>query len=340
MRIGVVGINHKLADVKLRELLAKACHRRFGRSSTHFGDHAFIPLSTCNRTEVYFVSEELADTHTYILNVLREEVGEEFDQKLYSYFGLDCFLHLSKVTAGLDSAIFGETEIQGQVKTAYEKTKEYLTLPLELHYLFQKSLKIAKQIRSTMPTQRNLPSLEHAIWNKGMNYFKEIDNIRILFVGASEINIKVISFFKSKNIHNMTLCNRTAEKSIQASESQGIKMINWNRLHSWHEFDWVIFGTKSPDSLIKAIPVDFQEEKKKLLIDLSVPRNVDPAVEKDSRITLFNIDQLNHTLSLGKQRLHHHLVNAEEMAATLTKQTIDLFHLKQQERLRWLNATA
>ena len=334
MRIGVVGINHKLADVKLRELLAKACHRRFGRSSTHFGDHAFIPLSTCNRTEVYFVSEDLADTHTYILNVLREEVGEEFDQKLYSYFGFDCFLHLSKVTAGLDSAIFGETEIQGQVKTTYETTKEYLTLPLELHYLFQKSLKIAKKIRSSMPTQRNLPSLEHAVWDKGITHFNEIEHVRILFVGASEINIKVISFLQSKNIHNITLCNRTSGKLPQFTT------IEWNNLQDWHTFDWIIFGTKSPDPLVRTLPLNFREEKRKLLIDLGVPRNVDPAVEKDARITLFNIDQLNHALSIGKQHLHHHLLNAEEMATTLTKQTIDLFHLKQTERLRWLTATA
>src|SRR5262249_51645888 len=124
MRIGVVGINHKLADLKLRETLAKACQRRFGPGQSTHGSHTFILLSTCNRTEVYFSSEDLAQSHSYFLSILNQEVDEDFDQKLYSYFGKDCFLHLSRVTSGLDSAIVAETEIQGQVKSAYENANE------------------------------------------------------------------------------------------------------------------------------------------------------------------------------------------------------------------------
>src|SRR4051812_9744096 len=120
MRVGIVGINHKLADLKLRERLAKACQKRFGPFQAVHGDHHFILLSTCNRTEVYFSSDDLAATHSYLLSILRTDVEEEFDHKLYSYFGTDCFSHLTRVTSGLDSAIIAETEIQGQVKTAYE----------------------------------------------------------------------------------------------------------------------------------------------------------------------------------------------------------------------------
>src|SRR3954466_9975105 len=105
MRVGVVGINHKLADLKLRETLAKACQRRFSAGNSLHGNHSFVLLSTCNRTEAYFTSYELAETHTYLLNILRQEVFEEFDHKLYSFFGSDCFAHLARVTAGLDSAI-------------------------------------------------------------------------------------------------------------------------------------------------------------------------------------------------------------------------------------------
>src|SRR5262245_52879886 len=103
MRFGVVGINHKLADLKLREKLAKACQNRFLSSSFH-GDHHFVLLSTCNRTEFYFSSDDLAETHSYLLRILRQDVEDDFDQKLYTYFGTDCFLHLTRVTSGLDSA--------------------------------------------------------------------------------------------------------------------------------------------------------------------------------------------------------------------------------------------
>src|SRR5436853_2688901 len=109
MRVGVVGINHKLADLKLREQLAITCLKRFGPSQSVHSDHHFIVLSTCNRTEVYFSSDDLAMTHSYLLSILRLDVDEEFDHKLYSYFGVDCFSHLAKVASGLDSAILAET---------------------------------------------------------------------------------------------------------------------------------------------------------------------------------------------------------------------------------------
>ena len=111
----MVGINYKLADLKLREQLAKSCLRHFGTSNAVQPPHYFIILSTCNRTEVYFQSENLR--HPYLhLKHLREDVVEDFNQKLYSYFGQSCLLHLCRVTTGLDSAIVAETEIQGQVK--------------------------------------------------------------------------------------------------------------------------------------------------------------------------------------------------------------------------------
>ncbi len=136
MRVGLIGINHKLADLKLRELLAYACQKRFGPVFSTHENHSFVLLSTCNRTEVYFSSEDLTNTHNYLLSILRQEVKYEFEQKLYSFFGYDCFFHLSRVTAGLDSAIVAETEIQGQVKTAYDNAQEFSQLPSDLHFLF------------------------------------------------------------------------------------------------------------------------------------------------------------------------------------------------------------
>ena len=91
MRIGVVGINYRLAELKLREALARTCQRRFAPSNIHPAEHTFILLSTCNRTEVYFCSDNLTESHSYLINILRNDIDEEFDQKLYAFFGSDCF---------------------------------------------------------------------------------------------------------------------------------------------------------------------------------------------------------------------------------------------------------
>lgn len=334
MRVGVLGINHKLADLKLRELLAKACHRRFGSETFIHNTHDFILLSTCNRTEVYFCSDDLAATHSYLLGILRNDVSEEFDQKLYSYFGRDCFLHLCRVTAGLDSAIVAETEIQGQVKNAYEHALKYNTLPYELHYLFQKSLGIAKKVRSVLPMKPGLPDIEHAIYQTGQHLFEMPQQAKILFIGASDINQKILEFLKNKNMPGISLCNRTMEKGRTIAEKYGVPLVSWDELDRWHTYDWIILGTKATDHLIshKHIPASCISHK--LVIDLSVPRNVDPQLSLHPQITLLNIDQINRRLKIRRKKMNLSLTHAEELVTQAISQHIKIFQDKESHRLR------
>lgn len=334
MLVGILGINHKLADLKLRETLAKTCERRFGVGNSLHNDHAFILLSTCNRTEIYFHSKDLANTHTYIMSILRQEVGDGFDQKLYSYFGYDCFLHLARVTAGLDSAIIFETEIQGQVKHAYENTLEYQMLPKELHFLFQKVLKIGKKVRSNLPLQRGTPSLEHAIFTTGFQQFKEhLPNI--LFIGASDINCKILHYFKSKNCTNISICNRSLIPAKNISERYQANILPWENINKWDHYDWIILGTKAPHYLITTDSVNKNRSQPKLIMDFSVPRNVDPIVGKETGITLMNIDELNYLVNHRVQKMTHTLTKTEEVIIEETKQQVITFTQKEryQERL-------
>lgn len=332
MLVGVIGINHKLADLKLREKLARACQRRFAAGNCFHSQYAFILLSTCNRTEVYFSSSDLAAAHTYILNILRREVDEEFEHKLYSFFGSDCLFHLCCVTAGLDSAIVAETEIQGQVKAAYEAAQSFSKLPAELHYLFQKALKISKEVRTKLILGRGMPDVEHAILQTGTHVFKSCAETRLLFVGASEINQKVLHFLKTKKVAEITLCNRSLEKAQSLAEKYQVPLLEWDQFQHWHEYDWIIFGTKAPHYLISKEHLNREFAGQKLIIDLSFPRNVDPKVAKDKRITLLNIDQINRMLKFRKQWLNQTLIQASEMIASATKHQIDIFHTKQQQR--------
>jgi glutamyl-tRNA reductase len=339
MKVGVLGINHKLADLKLRETIAKVCQKIYSPSESMSMEHPLVLLSTCNRAEVYFSSEVLADTHSSLLNILRDElvdVSETFDQKLYSYFGLDCFQHLAQVAAGLDSAIVAETEIQGQVKNAYEGSSSLITLPQDLHFLFQKSLKIAKDIRSRFTLGRGMPDLEHAVLNTGLNFFGEPDKAKILIVGASDINEKIIAFFKSKNINNITLCNRSGQRAHLLAEKYLVDMLNWSRLSEWSNYDWIIFGTKASEFLIskKDIPNDMRGQK--LVVDLCVPRNVEPKLGRDPRITLLNIDQIDRMLQIRKQRTLHLVSEAREIVIQSAKTQVELFHDREKRREKFL----
>ena len=154
------------------------------------------------------------------------------------------------MTAGLDSAIVAETEIQGQVKAAYEGAIEYTRIPSDLHYLFQKCLKIGKKIRSELLIKPGMPDLEHAIYNIGSHMFKKPQEFKILFVGASEINRKILGFLKGRNLHDITLCNRSGEHASEVAEAHQVAILPWQEIASWHLYDWIIFGTKAPDYLV------------------------------------------------------------------------------------------
>lgn len=334
MRVGVLGINHKLAGLELREMLAKICHRRLHPGQSTHGEHSFVLLSTCNRTEVYFSSEDLAETHSYLLSILRKDVSEDFDQKLYSYFSQDCLLHLCRVTAGLDSAIVAETEIQGQVKNAYETAQLFIRLPFELHYLFQKALGIAKKVRTVLPTKPGLPDIGHAIYQTGHYLFKGAADPKILFIGASDINETILSYLKGKQLSDITLCNRTKDAGLRMAEKHQVKFSSWEEVAGWHHFDWIIVGTKAAEYLVRDDRPWTGPLSQKLVIDLSVPRNVDPSLGVRRHITLLNIDQINRRLKISRKNLSQAIQTAEELAVNSMNQQMRLFHEKEKNRLR------
>ncbi|MCC5832140.1 MAG: hypothetical protein JJU12_03760 [Chlamydiales bacterium] len=337
MRIGVLGINHKSADLRLREKLAKACRRRFASENSLHASYSYVLLSTCNRTEIYFSSPDLAQTHTLLLAILRGEVEEEFEHRVYSYFGGDCFFHLACVTAGVDSALIGETEIQGQVKRAYEDAASIRPLSRELHFLFQKSLKIGKDVRTREDLSKGLPTLEEAIFQAAENLLGNLERREILFVGLSEINHKIFVRFKQKGFRKITFCNRSHDKAAKVAQREDVKLLAWEEFERWSEFDLAIFGTTCPDFLVSEAP---SVCKIKLVIDLSVPRNVDPQLGRQEGITLLNVDQLNRVIDRRRRikaaqigRLETHVI------ARAVERQVSLFKLKELQRTQSLLST-
>jgi glutamyl-tRNA reductase len=332
MRVGILGINHKLADLKLRERFAIACQKRFHALSEMQEEHPFILLSTCNRTEIYFSSSDLAETHSQFLQILKEEIQEDFEQKLYSFFTQDCFLHLTKVATGLDSAIFAETEIQGQVKNAYEHASKQRKLPFALHFLFQKSLKIAKDLRTNFLSERGMQDLEQAVFQTGAKLFRKGHKPSILFVGGSEINLKVLDYLHKKDYGNISLCNRTQERGEMLSAKFSIPLLPWQELHRWHEFDWVILGTKAQEYLIRETCLQNPFAERKLLIDLALPRNADPEIAKDPRIQLLNIDEINGMVNLGRKKVNEQMQKADHLLSQEVMKQAELYQAKNAKR--------
>lgn len=310
MNIGVIGINHKSGDTALREKIAQACSALFTPISQICNRFSYVFLLTCNRCELYFFSHDLPATHSSILDSLKDQITEEFTPYLYSYFGDHCFLHLAKVTAGLDSALFGETEIQGQVKNAYLAATTSRALPHELHFLFQKSLKIGKKIRSYLPQTQGICDLEKAIKEIATRKIGRLEGKKLLFVGASEINRKLFMHLKNYGLKQIAFCNRSSNLSPFFEKQDEITWLSWERLSCWDTFDLTLFGTKAPHYLVTPNTLSPSLKTPRLLIDLALPRNVDPQVGSHPCISLVHLDEL-HTQIAQKPPFLKESLNAD-----------------------------
>lgn len=271
MQIGVLGTNYSRADISFHEKVVRAFH------SLQQEKWPAVFLTTCHRAEIYFSGDNIYATEAALFQALARHLKGLVGSELYSLFGRDCFAHLISVTSGLDSVIQGESDIQRQVKVAYSSASQ---LPSALHFLFQKSLKVAKEIRSS-PSWHPQGSLEKTVADLTTSYMPT----SILFVGNSQINRKIIHHIKHPA---MTLCTRTPEAAEAFAIDHGVSLCDTRILDHWSSFDVVISATHAEGYLIK----DTTEElKTRLILDLSVPRTVDPLLRRHA-IKVQNMEDL------------------------------------------------
>ena len=278
MRIGVLGINYKSAALELREKIAQACK--------HLSPNKIV-LSTCYRTEIYFSQDDLAEAQSELFYYLKKRAPHSQEYGFYTFFDEECFFHLACVTAGLDSAMLAECDIQRQVKIAYEQTRLQQYLPAPLHYLFQKALKLGKTVRSTFPLFQSALHLE------GMIY-QLIEKIvgptaHLLFIGNSDINRKIIHYFRRKGKRQMTLSTRDLASAQSFALDYQLTLKDRCEIENWHRYEGVIAATHSEGHLINSVP---QHALTRLILDLSVPRSVDPSFHRDPELTLLNMEQI------------------------------------------------
>lgn len=330
MRVGVLGINYKSSDLQLREFLAKACQTSFGNESFFSSQFKVVLLSTCNRTEIYFSAEDLAQVHSELLAILRGKIELPFEHKLYSYFGVECFAHLATVTSGLDSVIIAETEIQKQVKTAYENACLYYTLPSCLHFMFQKCLKIGKEMRSSFPLSRGGVTLEGMIFHLSKLLLKDMKKTSVFFLGNSEINRKILSYFVRKGVGPITLCTRAPHSAKELKDNYSIQLVDWSSLSSWKDYDLVICATNQQEYLLFYEQADFTC-KTRLVCDLGIPRNADPYLKQHPGITLFNVEELGRLIDQKQDYRKKEIESSAEKIRFFVEKQFGLFHNKQKK---------
>jgi glutamyl-tRNA reductase len=292
MRIGVLGINYKSAPLELREKIAQACR--------HLSPNKIV-LSTCYRTEIYFSQDDLAEAQSELFYYLKKRAPHSQEYGFYTFFDAECFFHLACVTAGLDSAMLGECDVQRQVKIAYEQTRLQQALSAPLHYLFQKTLKLGKTVRSSFPLFQTPLHLEGMIYHLIGKILGT--SAHLLFIGNSDINRKMIHYFWKKGKRQMTLCTRNLTSAQPFALDYQLTLKDRSEIENWHQYEGVIAATHSEGHLITSMP---EKARTRLILDLSVPRSIDPSFKRDPELTLLNMEQMGaffesyHSLRLSE----------------------------------------
>lgn len=318
MRIGMIGISYKSAPLELREEVARVAQERIS-----FGN--CVVLSTCNRTEIYFTAENLAEAHSDILRLFKREIALPFEHALYAFFGAECFSHLAMVTAGLESALLGESDIQRQVKTAYLRQSNLTTLSHELHFLFQKSLKIGKEVRSSFDCPMHLEGL---VLQLVQNFFNRKQALTIFFIGYSETNRKIAHLFLKNRLGKITFCTASPHSAEPFALDYGISLVGRERLSSWSDFDLVISATHQ--HLISHLPFSF---KTKLMLDLSVPRSISPELGRNSFMTLLNMEELGNLVTKERRKRYGEVSLVQKKIENTVQRQVEIFRKKQE--VKW-----
>ena len=302
MSLLVVGINHKTASLKVRERISFT--RR--KLKETLGELKKIPpvlgiviLSTCNRTEIYAHLEEKENDKEQILKFLLQShqiTEEEFNRYSYILEDIDGIRHLFRVASGLDSQVLGETQILGQVKSSWRMSKDLEVTSKLLEGLFEKAVEVGKIVRTKTKISQGNVSIGTVAIKMLEQRFKDLGDKTILIIGAGKIGTLVSKYIKEKGTRGIFVSNRTYEKARQLASDCGGEAINFKRLkEKLKTVDIVISSTASPHLVLKkdTLAEVMQERKEPLLImDIALPRDVDPEARKIRNIFLYDLDDL------------------------------------------------
>jgi glutamyl-tRNA reductase len=326
MSVWALGLNHTTAPLDLRGRFAFAVDQieptlRSLRDSLARRSEATL-LSTCNRTEIYGAGDQLDVIPT--LDWLAQSGGVSIDvlrAHAYTLRGGDAARHAFRVASGLDSMVLGEPQILGQLKDAVRAAEEAGAMGTTLHQLFQRSFAVAKAVRSSTEIGAHSISMAAASVRLAGQLFEDLSDIKILFVGAGDMIELAATHFAAKKPKAIVIANRTLERGEALAARFGGQVMHLadlpNRLH---EFDAVVSCTASTLPIIGLGAVERAVKARKsrpmFMVDLAVPRDIEPEVRQLSDIYLYTVDDLAHVVQTGKDSRQAAVAQAEVIIDT------------------------
>lgn len=330
MEILVLGLNHKTAPVELREKLAVPPQKTPEFLETFKKRGIFqerLVLSTCNRIEIYGVARDgRGDDICRAKTLLSEYSSLEtryFEDKMYVLKQPDSVRHLFTVASGLDSMVLGETEIIGQVKNAYHLAHQTGQTGKVLNALFQRSLKVAKGLRSTTDIGAGHVSVAWVAVELAQKIFGNVKKTRVFVLGTGEMASQVTRALVSRGAFPLIVSSRHHDRAAEMARTLGGDALRYETYEKHiEEADILIASTHAGRFLIQAPQVKSwmkqRHEKPLFLVDIAVPRNVDPLTQRLDNVYLYNIDDLKGIADKNKAM---RVTQAAECAGLVQGQT-------------------
>ena len=329
MHIVALGVDHTTAPIALRERLACSAHQmpQVLTAARQVCQECII-LSTCNRIELYAVCSDIQEGRADLLNILgetRQVAVNELEEHCFDFADGSAVLHLFGVTCGLYSLVPGEPQIQGQVAEALEIAQEGGYAGPVLSALFRAALVTGKRARSETAFSRNAVSISHVAVQLARHLFPRLDEASILLIGSGQMSELAARNLRDNGAQRIVIMNRTHAHAVDLAQSLGALPRPLTELaDALLEADVVISSTKAPQAIITPELVqpiiDRRTGRPLLLIDIALPRNIDPATTMLQGVHLYNLDDLHTEVERGiRLRLqeveHVQAIIAEEAGA-------------------------
>src|SRR3954467_3818776 len=331
MHIIVVGINHKTAPVEIRERLTFD-PSQLGDAMSVLKDKKRILenviISTCNRTEIYAVVDQLHTGRYYVKEFLAEwfEIEQaEFTPFLFVYEQDGAMEHLFKVTSGLDSLVLGETQILGQVRTSFLLAQEGNTVGSVFKHLFKQAITLAKRAHSETDIGANAVSVSYAAVELAKKIFGSLENKHVLIFGAGKMGELAAQNLHGNGVKQVTVINRTFEKAQDLAGRFSGKARTLAELEkSLAEADILISSTGAKDFVISKEMMIRVEKKRKgkplFMVDIAVPRDLDPRIAELENVFLYDIDDLE---GIVEANLQERKKAAEKIMLMIEKEIVE-----------------
>jgi glutamyl-tRNA reductase len=323
-RIFLVGMNHRTAPVSLRECIAFSEDESMD-ALTHFRRHPqvreVVLLSTCNRVEILLATDDLASAEAAAKSYLSQSKKmpvEQFEPALYTYKDDEAVRHVFRVAASLDSMMVGEPQILGQVKEAYLSATEQKTSGVLLNRLLHRAFFVAKRVRTETGIGDHAVSISYAAIELGRKIFGDLEGRKVLLLGAGEMAELAVEHLQHHQVGDVYVANRTFERGLELAQKYNGKAIHFAEIIDvLTHVDVIISSTGASEYVLTAKQVKGtlrgRRNRPLFFIDIAVPRDIDPAINRLPNVYLYDIDDLKAVVEENIEDRHREAIQAERI---------------------------